>query len=269
MRGMYTAGVLDVLLDKQVSFDGIIGVSAGALFGVNYLSGQRGRVLRYNKKYNSDKSYMGLRPLLSEGNIINTEYAYVKVARELDAFDDVAYRKSGVPFYAVATDIQTGRANYFRITSVFEQMDILRASASMPFVSRPVEINGRLYLDGGIADSIPFTAMQRLGYDRLAVVLTRDSDYVKKPMSPRMISLFYRKYPQLARQMKRRHKVYNHRVAQLREQEKQGRVFVLRPSRPIEIKRMESDPDKLQAVYDLGVRDAQKQQERLSAFLRQ
>ena len=152
MRGMFTAGVLDTFLDNDIKMDSVVGVSAGALFGVNYLSGQKGRVIRYNKKFNKDKNYMGLRPLLREGNIVSTKYAYEDVPKTLDPFDDEAYKKSKVPFYAVVTNVATGNPEYIQIHSVFEQMDTLRASGSLPFVSKPVTIGKNQYLDGGIAD---------------------------------------------------------------------------------------------------------------------
>ena len=144
MRGRYTAGVLDVFLDNEIHMDSVVGVSAGALFGVNYLSGQKGRLIRYNMRCNPDKNYMGLRPLLREGNIVDTEYAYDKVPHELDPFDDEAFQRSGVPFYAVITNVHTGEPEYVQIKSAFAQMDTLRASGSMPFVSHPVSINGQL-----------------------------------------------------------------------------------------------------------------------------
>ena len=143
MRGMYTAGVLDVMLQKGIKVDCVVGVSAGALFGVNFLSGQKGRVIRYNKRFNSDKNYIGFWPLLREGNIVSTKYAYEDVPRRLDPFDDKAYKESGVPFYAVVTNMENGMPEYIKINSVFEQMDVLRASGSMPFVSKPVEFGGK------------------------------------------------------------------------------------------------------------------------------
>ena len=256
MRGMYTAGVLDVFLEKCISFDAVVGVSAGALFGVNYLSRQKGRVIRYNKRFNSDKNYMGLRPLLREGNIVNTKYAYEEVPRKLDPFDDESYKKSGIPFYAVVTDIETGEPEYIQVYSAFEQMDVLRASGSMPFVSKPVLYNNKMYLDGGISDSIPFQWLSSQGYDKLIVILTRDMEYRKKPMSSSLIKLFYKKQPQLSEKLLKRHDVYNKSVELLKQWENEGKVFVIRPSKPIEIGRIETNPDKLQEVYDLGLKDA-------------
>lgn len=221
MRGMYTAGVLDVFLEHGIRADCIVGVSAGALFGVNFLSGQKGRVIRYNKRFNSDKNYMGLRPLLREGNIVSTKYAYEDVPRRLDPFDDAAYKKSGVPFYAVVTNLETGLPEYIKIDSVFARMDALRASGSMPFVSRPVIIDGKPYLDGGISDSIPFRFAESLGCEKRIVILTRDMEYRKKPMSPALIRLWFGKSP-MAEKLLHRHALYHHTIEELKELEAAG-----------------------------------------------
>lgn len=255
MRGMFTAGVLDVFLENDITVDCVVGVSAGALFGVNYLSGQNGRVIRYNKRFNSDKDYMGIRPLLREGNIFSTEYAYDRVPRRLDPFDDEAFKKSGVPFYAVTTDVESGEPRYIRINSVFEQMDTLRASGSMPFVSKPVEIDGRKYLDGGISDSIPFEWLSEQGCDKLIVILTRDMEYRKKQMNKALIKTYGLKYPKVAEMLLTRHTLYNKSVELLKEWEAAGKAFVIRPSKTIDIGRIEKNPEKLQSVYDLGRSD--------------
>ena len=255
MRGMYTAGVLDVFLAEGVRADGVAGVSAGALFGVNYLSGQAGRAIRYNKRYNRDKNYMGLRPLLKEGNLFSTRYAYDLVPRKLDPFDDGAFQKSGVPFFAVVTDVDTGEARYVQIDSVFDQMDVLRASGSMPFVSRPVELDGRRYLDGGVSDSIPFRWMAAQGYNKLIVVLTREKEYRKTAMNPALLRLLGLRYPAIARRLAARHTDYNRALEELERWQKEGRVFVIRPSAKTPIRRIETDPEKLQQVYDLGLAD--------------
>lgn len=267
MRGMYTAGVMDRMMDHDIHFDGVIGVSAGALFGVNYLSRQRGRVIRYNKKYNGHKDYMGLLPLLKEGNIVSTRYAYDRVPRLFDVFDNEAFKASGTDFYAVVTNLQTGQPEYMQVKDVYEQMDVLRASGSMPFVSKPVQIDGQYYLDGGVSDSIPFAFFEKLGYDRLVVILTRDLAYRKKAMSPLMIEASYHKYPEFAEQLKKRHEVYNRSVRMLKRKEEKGGIFVIRPSVPIQIKRIETDPDKLQQVYDEGMKDATEHMDQLLEYL--
>lgn len=268
MRGMYTAGVLDVFMEQEITFDGVIGVSAGALFGVNLLSKQAGRVIRYNKRFNADPNYLGLRPLLRTGNIVDTEYAFDRVPRTLDVFDDETYRASGVPFYAVVTNVETGEPEYIKIDSVFDQMDVLRASGSMPFVSKPVEIGGKKYLDGAITDSIPFEKFMEMGYDRLVVVLTKPAGYVKKPMSPLLTRMFYENaYPKFAERVCDRHEMYNSSIERLAELEKKGTVLVLRPSQHVKISRVEKNPDKLQALYEVGIRDAQIKQEQIRQFL--
>lgn len=257
MRGVYTAGVLDVFMENDIGFDGIIGVSAGALFGINLLSKQKGRVIRYNKKYNRDKNYMGFRPLIKTGNIIDTEYAYHTVPSKLDVFDNETFMASGTPFYAVVTNMETGDAEYIRITDAFAQMEALRASASMPFVARPVEIGGKRYMDGAVADSIPYEKFLEMGYDRLVVVLTKDADYVKSPVSGFMTKAVYgKKYARFEKKLRERHSNYNACVQRLNALEKEGGLFVIRPSVRIKMSRIEKNPETLQSMYDLGVKDA-------------
>ncbi len=270
MRGMYTAGVLDQFMFNQIMPDGVIGVSAGALFGVNLLSGQDGRVIRYNKRFNSDPRYIGLLPFLMEGNVVSTKYAYHDVPYELDVFDNDTYRINAdkIPFYAVVTEVESGKPRYVRIRNAYRQMKVLRASGSMPFFSKPVRIGAHSYLDGGISDSIPYEWMSRDGFDRLIVVLTRDLSYRKNPMSPRLIKSFYRRYPKLQESLITRHSRYNESVEKLCDWEKEGRAFVIRPSEAIEIRRIESDPHRLQEVYELGLDDCAKNLDALRDYLR-
>lgn len=267
MRGMYTAGIMDVFMDENIEFDGIIGVSAGAVFGVNYLSKQRGRVIRYSKKFNPDKNYISIGSLLRTGDIVNTEFAYGKVPRELDVFDDETFEKSGVPFYAVVTDMYTGMPKYIKIDRVFEQLNVLRASASMPFMSRPVIIGGIPCLDGGISDSIPFEHFAEMGYKKQVVILTRDINYVKKPLPPMSAKVYYRKYPVFAERLKMRYDNYNKKIERLKKKEENGDIFVIRPTKPIEIKKIERNPEKLQKVYELGVGDANAAVSAVKEFL--
>lgn len=257
MRGLYTAGVLDVLMEQRIPVDGIIGVSAGAVFGVNYLSSQPGRVLRYNSKYNKERNYMGLIPLLKTGNIIDTHYAYEKVPQKLDPFDDPKFMASNIPFYCVVTNIHTGNPEYIQIKSVFKQMDYLRASASMPFVSKPVKIMGNEYLDGAITDSIPFERFRKMGYQKNIVVLTKPNDYIKKPIPKFLAKKMYEsKYPKLEEKIENRHIMYNKQIVDLRKLEKQGDTLVICPSKHIKISKMEKNPEKMRQLYELGRRDA-------------
>ena len=267
MRGMFSAGVLDVLMDEQISFDAVTGVSAGALFGVNFLSGQRGRALRYNMNYGSYKEYMGLYPLLKEGNIVGTDFAYNKVPRELDVFDNEAFKKSNIPFYAVVTNVATGKPEYIQITDIFEQMDTLRASASMPMVSKNVKINGNEYLDGGISDSIPTTLFENKGFDKIVVILTRDINYRKKPTSKLVLDLFLSKYPKIKEQMLLRHINYNDKIERLLKLEKEGRIFIIRPEKPLTIGRTEAKKEALQETYDIGVKACRDNIDSLKKYL--
>lgn len=267
MRGMYTAGILDTLIEAGIESKSVVGVSAGALFGVNYLSKQVGRVVRYNKRFNSDKNYLGIKPLVKEGNIVDTDYAYRRVPHELDPFDDETFKASDGKFTAVVTNIDTAEAEYIPIESVFDQMDTLRASGSMPVVSRPVEIDGKKYLDGAISDSVPFEWMLETGAQKVVVVLTRDITYVKKPWSPLICNFYKRKYPLFSAKMADRHNLYNGQIERLKELEKEGRVFIIRPSQPITISRTESNPDKLQSVYELGISDMKKCMDDLVKYL--
>ena len=206
--------------------------------------------------------------MLREGNIVSTKYAYEDVPKTLDPFDDEAYKKSNVPFYAVVTNVATGNPEYIQIHSVFEQMDTLRASGSMPFVSKPVAIGDKKYLDGGIADSIPFEWLAGQDCDKLIVILTRDMEYRKKPMSPVLVKLYGRKYPKIAERLLQRHNNYNRAVEELRKWEAGGKAMVIRPSSSIEIGRIEKNPDKLQAVYELGAKDGNANLQKIKDFIK-
>lgn len=256
MRGLYTAGILDVFLEQEIHMDGIVGVSAGVLFGVNYPSKQKGRALRYNLKYLNDKRYMGLHSLITTGNIVNKDFAFYDLPINIDRFDEKAFIDSGIDFYATLTNVDTGQAEYVKLSHIFEQMEVLRATSAMPFVSRMVEIDGKRYLDGGIADSIPLEKCRQLGYDKIIVILTRPLEYRKKAVNPLLFKLFYAKYPNLVTSLAQRYLNYNQRVEQVIEADKKGEIFVFRPSKTLPIKRIEKDPVKIQAMYDLGVADA-------------
>ncbi|KGQ63424.1 serine protease [Gallibacterium anatis 7990] len=256
MRGLYTAGILDVFLEQDIHVDGIVGVSAGVLFGVNYPSKQKGRALRYNLKYLNNKRYMGLHSLITTGNIVNKDFAFYDLPINIDRFDEQAFIDSGIDFYATLTNVDTGQAEYVKLSHIFEQMEVLRATSAMPFVSRMVEIDGKRYLDGGIADSIPLEKCRQLGYDKIIVILTRPLEYRKKAVNPLLFKLFYAKYPNLVASLTQRYLNYNQRVEQVIEADKKGEIFVFRPSKTLPIKRIEKDPVKIQAMYDLGVADA-------------
>ena len=257
MRGMFTAGVLDVLLDEQIAVDGAVTVSAGALFGINYPAKQRGRVLRYNLKYLHDKRYMGWHSLFTTGNVVNKAFAFYELPFTLDPFDQATFAASQIDFWVTLTNIETGEPEYVKITDAFAQMEALRATSAMPMVSRVVEIAGKKYLDGGISDSIPLDKAMALGYDKIIVILTRPRDYRKKPSNNWLFKLFYRHYPKLIERWANRYAEYNQAVEKVIEMEKAGKIFVIRPSESLDISRLEKDLAKVQAMYDLGVKDGQ------------
>lgn len=267
LRGIFTAGVLDVFLDEHIHIDGAIGVSAGALFGVNLPSNQKGRALRYNKKYAKDKRYMGLHSLLTTGNIVNRDFAYYELPSKLDPFDQQAFEASGMDFWVTVTNVETGEPEYIKIDNVFEQMEAFRATSSMPIVSKIVEIEGKKYLDGGVSDSIPVQKFIEMGYDKIIVVLTRPLEYRKKPSSMWLFKRFYKKYPKLVQRWENRYAEYNQAVEQIIQLNEKQQIFVIRPSRTVKISRLEKDVNKIQAMYDLGVEDAQNALAGLRAYL--
>ena len=267
MRGMYTAGVLDVFLENNIEVDGIIGVSAGVLFGVNYLSKQKGRTIRYNKKYCKDKRYMGIRSFLKTGNVINKEFAFYELPFKLDVFDEETYRKSKIDFWATVTNVETGKPEYIKVESPSKQMELFRATSAMPFVSKIVEYNGNKYLDGGIADSIPIDKCVEMGYDKIIVVLTRPIEYRKKPTNKSLTKLKYSKYPQLVESISNRYKKYNNSVEKVIDMENKKEILVIRPSKTLEIRRIERDSEKLQQMYDLGIEDCKSKLDELKQFI--
>lgn len=268
MRGLYTSGALDYLLDTDIKVDGIIGVSAGALFGVNYVSKQKGRALRYNKKYANDKRYMSLTSLLTTGNLVNTKFAYHELPTKLDIFDEETYSKSKTEFYATVTNIETGKAEYKKIINATLQVDELRASGSMPFVSKPVKLKDGLYLDGALADSIPVLKAKEMGYDKVIVVLTRPKEYRKQKRSPLIAKLFYKKYPNLVEAINNRYQQYNDTLDTIKELEDKKDIYVFRPSTDLKIKRVEKDISKLEAMYNLGIKDFKDNLKSLKKYLK-
>ena len=269
MRGMYTAGVLDVMMENHVEVDGVIGVSAGAVFGCNYKSKQIGRVIRYNTKYCSDERYVSLKSLIKTGDLYGAEFCYNELPTRLDPFDVKTYQENPVDFYVTCTDVHTGRPVYHLCNrGDAEDIQWMRASASMPLVSRIVSVGGYDLLDGGISDSIPIRWFLKQGYKKNIVVLTQPAGYRKKPtrMIP-MFKVFMRKYPEIAKAMKRRQRNYNGSLKAVKKLEERGEVFLLQPSEPITIGRTEKDPEKLKRVYQLGRQDAQRHLQEMKNFL--
>ena len=271
MRGLYTAGVLDVLLEQHIRVDGVIGVSAGTVHGVSYLSGQHGRSIRYYEKYRGDKRFIGLYPLLTTGDIVDKTFCYEDIPWRLDPFDNEAFVQSGVPFYVTCTNVETGRAEYIRCSDFqgTDAMEYLRAGASMPLVSRIVEVGGKKLLDGGVADSIPLAAFRRMGYTKNIVVLTRAAGYRKKPAMMLPFRLIYRRYPAFVETMARRHEVYNRELAEAECGAADGSVLLLRPSVDLDVSRTEHSIKKLRRLYELGRSDTMARLGELKRFCAQ
>ena len=270
MRGLFTAGVTDVMLERGLTYDGIIGVSAGAVFGCNYKSHQPGRVLRYNLRFCKDPRYCSLRSWAGTGDLYGADFCYRAIPDELDFFDRAAYAADPTVFTVVCTDARTGRPVYHDcMTGDEEDLVWMRASASMPLASRVVEIGGYSLLDGGVADSIPLRRAREMGYDKCVVVLTQPMGYVKgKNKLLPLMRLALKKYPRLVDAMARRQDMYNETLAYIRREERAGRVFVIRPREPLGIGRVEHDPEKIQAAYDRGREAAELRLPALLDFLK-
>lgn len=268
MRGIYTAGVLDVFLEEGITAGMVMGVSAGAIHGCSYVAGQHGRNIRYYLKYCRDKRFLSFYSLLTTGDAVGERFCYHEIPEVLDPFDYDAFEASPTRFYAVCSNLETGEAEYVLCPSLRgEWMEYLRASASLPFLTRTISAGGRLLLDGGVCDSIPVMEAVRMGCGKLVVVLTRPEGYRKKPTSPAMARLRYREYPHFVRAITQRHRRYNDSLENLRRLEAEGRAFVIRPSRDLKVARMEKDVRKIQAQYDLGRRDTLKKLDALREFL--
>lgn len=255
LRGLFTAGVLDVLLENEIGADGVIGVSAGATFGCNYLTKQTGRALRYCVRYLNDPRFCSVPSLLLTGDMFGAEFCYHTIPEQLDPIDNDAYLRGGVPFYVVGTDVHTGRAVYHlcRDMQSPDEIEWVRASASMPFAAQIVRAGEYELLDGGIADSIPLKYFEYKGYTRNIVILTQPDGYVKQPNSMMPLAkTVYRKYPALLRAMERRHIVYNKQLDHVREAEQNGTAFVIRPPEKLPIGHVTHDKEKLRTVYAAG-----------------
>lgn len=254
MRGLFTAGITDVMMEAGVEPDGLIGVSAGAALGCNYKSRQPGRAIRYNKRFARDKRYCSWQSWLKTGDLYNAEFGYHIVPAKYDIFDDKAFNENPMEFYVVCTDVTTGKAVYKQLKeSTPLTYDWIRASASMPLASKVVELEGQKVLDGGVADSIPLEYFERIGYDRNVVILTQPEGFVKErnPLMP-LMRIALRHYPNMIKAMDTRHLMYNRQLEYVRQAEREGRCLVIRPETAIPIGHISHDPEEMQRVYEMG-----------------
>ncbi|MBF1461746.1 patatin-like phospholipase family protein [Prevotella pallens] len=269
MRGLFTAGVIDVLMENNIKFNGAIGVSAGAAFGCNYKSGQIGRVIRYSKRFANSWKYASLWSLLTTGDYFGAEYAYHFIPNKLDIVDFETFRNNPMEFWAVATNVGSGKAVYRQLNTLdYEELEFVRASASMPLVSNIVKLNGQRLLDGGVADSIPLAFFQKQGYQRNVVVLTQPKGYRKQPnkLMP-LMHLQLHRHPKMLKALAERHIMYNKEVDLVLQEERKGNVFVLQPQIKLTIGHTSHNPKKMQETYEHGRKVATEELERLKQFL--
>ena len=271
LRGLYTMGIVDVLIEEHIFFDGMIGVSARAAFGCNYKSQQSGRVLRYNQRFAHDWRFCSVRSWLCTGDLFGADFGYHQVPEALDPFDVKAFNAHPTAFWLVATDVETGKAVYKQITKRMHMDEVcewIRASSSMPLVSQYVEINGQKLLDGGLADSIPLKFFNEQGYERNIVILTQPRSYTKQPnrLMP-LMRMVYHRQPRFVETIARRHDMYNEQLRYVAEQEKMGKAFVIAPEAKLPIQHITHDPKRMQRTYDMGRQQALALLPQIKAFL--
>lgn len=269
LRGMFTNGILDVFMKNGIRFDAVVGVSAGMLFGCNYKSNQPGRALRYNLRYKDNIEYMSWKSLIKTGNYVNERFSYHLLPYMLDPFDFNEFKKNPMKFYAVCTDIERGCSVYHEIDDANGiGMRWMQAYASMPVFAKPVEIDGRYYLDGGITDSIPLKFIQEKGFKKNIVILTQPADFRKKKAHVGLImKLLLNRYPMVAELMARRHVMYNNELDYIHSELKKGDTFLICPDEKLDIGRLSMKEDKILRVYEAGVEKAQQLLPQIKDFI--
>ena len=270
MRGMFTCGVTDVFLEEGIPFDAAAGISAGACLGCNFKSRQAGRAIRYNKRYSRDPRFCSFKSLVKTGDLYGADFCYRELPEVLDPFDNKAFEENPMAFYIGAADVDTGEIRYHKCKDGGEK-DLLwmRASASMPLVSRIVEADGYRMLDGGIVDPVPYRYMEKLGYDRNVYILTQPKGFRKEKSSALpLIRIALRKTPKIVEAMEHRHEVYNRQMAEIDEKEARGEILVIRPPESLGISRTEHDPNELERVYQTGRREACRMLPEIRSFLK-
>lgn len=269
LRGVYTAGVQGVLHAANLTFDCLIGTSAGAMNGINYITHQPERSFLIDYRYARDKNFMGLRPLFKEGQIFSFSYMFGPVNRQYP-LDLPAFEASPVRLIAVASDLESGAPAYLERSTCSDMMLALQASSSMPMLSTPIALDGRRYLDGGPSMPVAYPKAMEEGYARIVLILTRQKGYRKQPLS-RLTRLAVRNrlrhYPAFRRTMEHSPARYNAMMDEIDRLEQDGRLFAIRPSEPVLVSRTEKDVDKLEALFHLGRSDAQACLPALRAFL--
>lgn len=272
LRGIYTSAILDYFIDKKLEFPYIVGVSAGAIMAASYISKQKERNLRINTKYLGDKRYMSIGNLIKEGTFFSKDFAYRKIPNILEPFDYNEFYNGKCTYKVGAFDCKKGKNTYINLSEVFDKeifLDTLMASGSLPFLSRPVKIEDKLYLDGGLGESIPIFQSIKDKNEKHVIILTRDKNYRKKETKNSIITKFlYKKYPKVAEAIIKRGKIYNESLDFIDKLEKENKIFVIRPSSEVKVDRLETNPDKIKELYNQGRRDIEEVYNQLIDFLK-
>ena len=269
MRGLFTAGIIDVMMEHDVWPDGLVGVSAGAAFGCNYKSRQPGRAIRYNKRFARDSRYSGLRSLLTTGDYFNAAFGYHVIPRQYDVFDNAAFSQNPMEFVAVCTDVETGQPIYKRLTEATDTTyDYIRASASMPLCSKVVCLEGHKLLDGGVSDSIPLEWAEHNGYERNVVILTQPLGYRKTHtrLMP-LMRIGLRRYPRMIEAMDSRYQMYNRQLDYVGQAEREGRCLVIRPDAKLPIGHVCHNPEQMEHVYQIGREMGERKMNEIKRYL--
>lgn len=268
MRGIFAAGVLEYLLDNDIKVDYVIGVSAGACNGCSYVSGQKGRAFAVCTDYMDDPRYGSVQSLLKTGDYFGKKFMYHTIPEELNPVDNESFKKSGIRFEVGVFNCNTGESEYPEIKDMFEDVDWIAASASLPLFAKMVDIGGYQYMDGGLSDSIPVKHAQEIGCDKVIVILTRERGYRKAASkSIPLIKAKYKDYPKLIEALKRRHTVYNETLEYIDGEEKKGNVFVIAPVKDLGVGRLEKDRNKLKNAYLEGYYVTESYADKLKEFL--
>ena len=269
MRGKPTAGVLDLFLENNVIVDNCVAVSAGACLGASYMSKQYKRGFNAIADHINKKEYASFYNLITTGDFFDVDYSYRRVVEEFNPFDNEEYIKNPTIFQTVITNVKTGKAEYPHIRDAVKELIYIRASASLPFLSRMVEINGEKYLDGGVSDPIPLKKAIENGNKKIILILTRDKKYRKKQSKLSKISLIlYKKYPKFVELMNTRYERYNETLEYIYELEKKGEVFIIQPESSLDLGRIEKNRKKLEIVYQMGYEKAKEEYKNLIEYLK-
>lgn len=268
LRGLYTAGVLDMFLDEKIHFPYVIGVSMGACNATSYISKQRGRNKRVTLDYINDKRYISYSNLFKQGSMFGMDFIFNDIPNKLVNFDYETFNNSKQKFVTIATDCETGKSVYFEKNECEDINRVLRASSSLPFISNIVDIKGRKFLDGGISDSIPVKKALEDGYEKLVIVLTRNKEYIKEPFKFKiLLKLLYKKYPNIVKKILERHANYNNTLKYIEKLEKEGKAFIIRPKNSLNVSRTERNRNKLEKIYNIGYQEAVDSKKRLLNFI--